>query len=60
MKQVTGVRVDVELWWAYRELCSREKLLPAQRIEDFLRLVVDADSVLSFLSVLWEVVKLRI
>jgi hypothetical protein len=41
MKKQTGVRVEAELWEAYRELCRRQRLRPSQPIEDFLRLVVD-------------------
>ena len=59
MKQQTGVRVDAEVWLAYRELCSREKLRPSRPIEEFLRLVLDNDSALSLLGWMRGVAKAR-
>ena len=49
MKMQTGIRVDSELWGAYRLICGREKLRPSRPVEEFLRLVVDSDSVLSLM-----------
>jgi hypothetical protein len=57
MKKQTGVRVDAELWEAYRELCRRQKLRPSQPIGDFLRLVVDEGSAVSLLRLMREAVK---
>lgn len=59
MKQQTGVRVDAEVWRAYRELCSREKLRPSRPIEEFLRLVLENDSASSLLGWMRGVTKAR-
>ena len=45
---------------AYRVICSCEKLRSAGLIEEFLRLVVDSDSALSFLGVVREAARMRI
>jgi hypothetical protein len=50
MKKQTGVWVDVAVWQAYRDLCSREKLRPAEPIEKFLRFILHGGSALSVLS----------
>jgi hypothetical protein len=60
VKRQTGVRVEAELWEAYRELCRRQKLRPSQLIEDFLRLVVDEGSAVSLLRLMREAVKGRV
>jgi hypothetical protein len=60
MKLQTGVRVDAELWRAYKLLCRRDKLRPAQPIEDFLRLVVENDSALSLLRMMRGAAKTRV
>jgi hypothetical protein len=60
MKLQTGVRIDSEVWLAYRVLCSREKLRPYLAIEEFLRLVLENDSVLRLLSVMRDVAKSRV
>ncbi len=59
MKQQTGIRVDAEVWRAYRALCSREKLRPSLPIEEFLRLVLENDSASSLLSMMRGVAKTR-
>ena len=56
----TGVRVDSELWHAYRLLCRREKLRPSKAIEEFLRVMVDADSVMSVLGLMREAARSRV
>ena len=56
----TGMRVDAEIWGAYRKLCSREKVRPHRPIEEFLRLVVDSDSVSSLLIMMRETAKSRV
>jgi hypothetical protein len=53
----TGMRVDAEVWGAYRVLCSRERVRPSRPIEEFLRLMVDNDSTSSLLVMLREAVK---
>ncbi len=60
MKVQTGVRIDSEVWRAYRVLCSREKLRPSLAIEEFLRLVLENDSVLRLLSLMRDVAKSRV
>jgi hypothetical protein len=60
MKKQTGIRVEAELWEAYRELCRRQKLRPSQPIEDFLRLAVNEDSALSLLRLMREAAKKRV
>jgi hypothetical protein len=59
MKRQTGVRVDAEVWQAYRALCSREKLRPSFPIEEFLRLVLENESASSLLSMMRGVAKAR-
>ena len=59
MKRQTGVRVDAEVWGAYRALCSREKLRPSFPIEEFLRLVLENGSASSVLSMMRGVAKAR-
>lgn len=60
MRVQTGVRFDGELWGAYRLLCGREKLRPSGPIEEFLRLVVEADSAVSLLTMMRETAKARV
>ena len=60
VKKQTGVRVEAELWEAYRELCGRQRLRASQPIEDFLRLVVDEGSALGLLRLMREAVKARV
>jgi len=50
MKKQTGVWVDAAVWQAYRDLCSREKLRPAEPIEKFLRFILHGGSALSILN----------
>jgi len=59
MKRQTGVRVEAEVWGAYRAICSREKLRPSIPIEEFLRLVLENDSASSLLSMMRGVAKAR-
>jgi hypothetical protein len=59
MKRQTGVRVDAEVWQAYRALCSREKLRPSFPIEEFLRLVLENESASSLLSMMRGMAKAR-
>jgi hypothetical protein len=60
MKKQTGIRVEAELWEAYRELCRRQKLRPSQPVEDFLRLAVNEDSAVSLLRLMREAAKTRV
>ena len=59
MKRQTGVRVEAEVWQAYRALCSREKLRPSLPIEEFLRFVLEYDSVSSVLGTMRGMAKAR-
>jgi len=59
MKFQTGVRVEQDTWQAYRAICKREKLRPAQPIENFLRLTVNNDSAQYTLSVIKEAAKTK-
>jgi hypothetical protein len=60
MKKQTGIRVESELWEAYRELCRRQKLRPSQPIKDFLRLAVNEHSAVSLLRLMREAAKTRV
>jgi hypothetical protein len=60
VKLQTGVRVESELWRAYKLVCEGEKLRPGEPIEDFLRLVVDGDSALGLLRVMREAARSRV
>ena len=51
MKLQTGVRVEAEVWRAYRALCGRERLRPSVPVEEFLRLALENGSALGFLAV---------
>ena len=44
MKKQTGIWVDSAVWEEYRQLCSREKLRPAEPIEKFVRFIVSGGS----------------
>jgi len=52
MKKQTGIWVDAAVWSAYRQLCSREKLRPAEAIEKFLSFVLKDGSALAVLNML--------
>ncbi|MGF3573519.1 MAG: hypothetical protein ACQXXG_08905 [Candidatus Bathyarchaeia archaeon] len=52
MKKQTGIWVDAAVWSAYRQLCSREKLRPAEPIEKFLGFVLKGGSALAVLKML--------
>jgi hypothetical protein len=52
MKKQTGIWIDATTWQAYRELCKREKLRPAEPIEAFIRFVLRSGSALASLNML--------
>jgi hypothetical protein len=52
MKIQTGVRIEAEVWQAYKKLCSRDRLRPSLPIEEFLKSAVDNESILGFLTLL--------
>jgi hypothetical protein len=60
MKLQTGMRVDAELWGAYRKLCSSEKQRPSHPVEEFLRLAVDNDSTMGLLGMMRETARSRV
>ena len=60
MRLQTGVRVEADVWGAYRKVCSREGVRPYRPIEEFLRLVVDTDSASSLLTMMRETAKSRV
>lgn len=59
MKMQTGIRLDAEVWQAYRSLCSQERVRPSQPIEEFLREVVENGSVLSLLTLMKGAAKVQ-
>ncbi len=59
MKVQIGVRVEAEVWRAYRALCGRERLRPNMLVEEFLRLVLENGSALGFLNVMRGMAKAR-
>ena len=59
MKVQIGVRVEAEVWRAYRALCGRERLRPSVPVEEFLRLVLENGSALGFLGVMRVPAKAR-
>ena len=50
MKKQTGIWVDSQVWQAYRELCSRERLQAAEPIEKFIHFILRDGSALSVLN----------
>ena len=60
MKKQTGVWVDVQVWGAYRGVCSREKLRPSEPLEEFLRLVLRTGSALSVLNMMQGMAEARL
>jgi len=50
MKKQTGIWVDSQVWQAYKELCSREKMRPAEPIEKFILFILRDGSALSVLN----------
>jgi hypothetical protein len=51
-KKQTGIWVDGQVWRAYRDLCGREKLRPAEPIEEFVRFVLRSGSALAVLNMM--------
>jgi hypothetical protein len=60
VKLQTGIRVDVGLWRAYREVCGREKVRPGEPVEAFLGLVVDTGSAVGVLRLTRETASARV
>ena len=48
----TGVRIESDVWQAYRALCSRERVRPGRPIEEFLETLVENGSVLNLLTLM--------
>jgi hypothetical protein len=59
LKKQTGVSVDGQVWDAYRDVCSREKLRLSKSIEEFLRLVLRKGSALTVLNMMETMAKER-
>jgi hypothetical protein len=45
------MRLEPEVWQAYRELCSQERLRPSRPVEEFLKLVLEKSSATGFLAI---------
>ena len=54
LKTQIGVRISASTWNAYKSLCSREKLRPAEGIEEFLKAVNNKGSILTVMSQIQE------
>lgn len=52
MKTQIGVWIDAQLWNAYKELCDKDRLRPAEPIEAFVAFVVRSGSALAALNML--------
>ena len=59
MKMQTGMRIESEVWQAYRALCSQERVCPSQPIEDLLKIAVENGSALSFLTIMKAAAKAK-
>jgi hypothetical protein len=59
LKKQTGVKIDAQLWDAYRDLCGREKLRLSEPIEEFLRLVLHNGSASAVLNMMQGMEKAR-
>ena len=59
LKKQTGIWVDGQAWRAYRDLCSHEKLRPAEPIEEFVRFVLRSGSAVAVLNVMQSMEKAR-
>jgi hypothetical protein len=59
LKKQTGIWVDGQVWRAYRDLCGREKLRPAEPIEEYVRFVLRNGSALAVLNMLRGVERAR-
>jgi uncharacterized membrane-anchored protein YjiN (DUF445 family) len=59
MRKQTGLRMNAQVWEAYRDLCSRENLRPNEPIEEFLRLVLHNGSASAVLNMMQGMVKAK-
>jgi hypothetical protein len=59
MKIQTGIRIEAEVWQAYRAFCSRDRLRPSLPIEEFLKAAIDNGSILGFLTQIRVAAKLQ-
>jgi heterodisulfide reductase subunit C len=59
LKKQTGVKIDAQMWDAYRDLCGREKLRLSEPIEEFLRLVLHNGSAVAVLNMVRSVTVAR-
>ena len=56
----TGVRVEADVWRAYRAICKRDRQRPSRPIEEFLSLIVESDSAFSVLRLMREALRFRV
>jgi hypothetical protein len=54
VKKQIGIWVSADVWQSYRDLCTVEKVRPAEAVESFLKLVNQSGSVHSVLARLDE------
>lgn len=59
MKKQTGIWVDGQIWRAYRDLCARERVRPAEPIEEYVRFVLRNGSALAVLNMMQGMEKIR-
>jgi len=60
MRLQTGVRVEADVWQAYKSICKRDRQRPSRPIGEFLRLTVESDSALGVLKLMREASKFRV
>ncbi|MGB8781259.1 MAG: hypothetical protein WCD81_11515 [Candidatus Bathyarchaeia archaeon] len=51
--------IDAQVWEAYRDLCSHEKLRPSEPIEEYLRVILRNGSALTVLNMIQGMAKAR-
>jgi hypothetical protein len=59
LKKQTGLWIDAQVWKAYRDLCSHEKLRPSEPIEEYLRVILLNGSALTVLNMVQGMAKAR-
>jgi hypothetical protein len=59
MRKLACVRIEVEVWRAYREFCRREKLSPYVAVEEFLKVAVENGSASNVLNMMRVFAKTR-
>jgi hypothetical protein len=59
LKKQTGVRIDAQVWEAYKDVCRREKLRPSEPIEEYLRLILEDGSAITVSRTMRGMLKVR-